>query len=86
MQAYQNILNTFTYTLVLTIFICLFITPSHTFKTFGMNKPHFLFHLGDRRPISTNIGWGYWSGSQPLRLKYENTDNNIYADMVIHDG
>jgi hypothetical protein len=42
--------------------------------------------LGDRRPASTNIGWGYWSGSQSLRMKYANTNEEIYAHMVIHDG
>ena len=27
---------------------------------FGMNKPHLLFHLGERRPVSVNYGMGYW--------------------------
>jgi len=27
---------------------------------FGMNKPHLLFHLGDRHPVSVNYGFGYW--------------------------
>ncbi len=30
------------------------------FNSFGMNKPHLLFHLGDRMPVSKNVGWGYW--------------------------
>lgn len=30
-------------------------------KNFGMNKPHYIMHLGDRRPVSTNIGFGYWA-------------------------
>jgi hypothetical protein len=29
-------------------------------KDFGMNKPHLLFHLGTRKPISLNMGYGYW--------------------------
>jgi hypothetical protein len=29
-------------------------------KDFGMNKPHLLFHLGDRHPVSVNYGFGYW--------------------------
>ena len=37
---------------------------------FGMNKPHMLFHLGDRQPISLNIGWGYWTMDNKMRLAY----------------
>jgi len=33
---------------------------SYTLKNFGMNKPHTLFHLGDRHPVSVNYGIGYW--------------------------
>lgn len=57
-----------------------------SFADFGMNKPHLLFHLGDRMPVSKNIGWGYWTNAETLRLKYANTDQNIYAHMTIHDG
>jgi hypothetical protein len=68
------------------LLIIVILSSTYCFKTFGMNKPHYLFHLGDRRPASTNIGWGYWSGSQSLRMKYANTNEEIYAHMVIHDG
>ena len=27
---------------------------------FGMNKPHLLFHLGERRSVAVNYGMGYW--------------------------
>lgn len=27
---------------------------------FGMNKPHLLFHLGERNKVSVNYGFGYW--------------------------
>ena len=33
---------------------------SVSFTDFGMNKPHLLFHLGERKTISTNYGTGYW--------------------------
>lgn len=56
------------------------------FSSFGMNKPHLLFHLGDRMPVSKNVGWGYWSNGDTLRLKYANTDQDVYAHMTIHDG
>lgn len=56
------------------------------FKGWGMNKPHYLFHLGDRRPVSSNVGWGYWADDQPTRLRYLNTKDNLYAHMVVHDG
>jgi hypothetical protein len=51
-----------------------------------MNKPHYLFHLGDRSQVSTNFGWGYWADGHPLRIKYANTKDNMYAAMTIHDG
>lgn len=30
------------------------------FLDFGMNKPHLLFHLGERHSVSVNYGMGYW--------------------------
>jgi hypothetical protein len=54
--------------------------------SFGMNKPHYLFHLGDREPLSINMGWGYWSDNNTLRMKYANTKDNLYVSMNIHDG
>lgn len=33
---------------------------ANSMADFGMNKPHYLFHLGDRSSVSHNIGWGYW--------------------------
>jgi hypothetical protein len=62
------------------------IQNSLCFKNFGMNKPHYLFHLGDRRPLSLNLGWGYWSDNNTMRLKYANTKDSLYASMAIHDG
>ena len=37
-----------------------FVFVINSMPDFGMNKPHHLFHLGDRSQISQNIGWGYW--------------------------
>ena len=54
--------------------------------SFGMNKPHHLFHLGDRRSVSLNLGWGYWVGDGPNRFTYQNTKDGIYASMDTHDG
>lgn len=54
--------------------------------SFGMNKPHHLFHLGDRAPISLNLGWGYWAADSPNRFAYLTTDDGIYASMDVHDG
>lgn len=60
-----------------------------------MNKPHLLFHLGERQTISTNYGTGYWLNNHKAnkkkyftktRLWYENTDNGLYVNMVSHDG
>lgn len=62
------------------------IATAQSLPSFGMNKPHLLFHLGDRRAVSTNIGWGYWVGNGSNRLTYQNTDSGIYASMDIHDG
>lgn len=83
MDSSTNIQTTMTFIILLTF---LLVSPSLNFKNFGMNKPHFLFHLGDRRPVSNNIGWGYWSGNDPLRLKYQNINDDIYAHMIVHDG
>jgi hypothetical protein len=64
-------------------------------KSFGMNKPHLLFHLGTRDPISVNYGFGYWLNNPKNnnssyftreRLWYENTKNGLYVNMVCHDG
>lgn len=67
------------------IIICISALSS-SMPSFGMNKPHMLFHLGDRKAISLNIGWGYWAGSGPNRLKFKNTNEGIYATMQAHDG
>ena len=53
---------------------------------FGMNKPHHLFHLGNRSPVSLNIGWGYWAHASPLRIKYQNKKDGLYAKMDVHNG
>ena len=44
---------------------------------FGMNKPHLMFQVGERKKIATNFGWSYWenhvSGKThfgPMRLSY----------------
>ena len=61
-----------------------------------MNKPHLLFHLGERNKVSTNFGFGYWQNRAPAnktrgdftktRLYYENTKNGLYVNMLSHDG
>ena len=60
-----------------------------------MNKPHLLFHLGERNKVAVNYGFGFWhnkpkgkgqSNFSPLRMYYENTKNGLYVDMLNHDG
>ena len=65
---------------------------------FGMNKPHLLFQLGQRKRVTTSFGFGYWqhnkngtrkskqSNFSSLRLTYENKKNGLYVDMLSHDG
>jgi len=50
-----------------TLFQAQYAPNSVTFTDFGMNKPHLLFHLGERKAISTNYGTGYWLNN----LKYQ---------------
>lgn len=66
-----------------------------TLNDFGMNKPHLLFHLGERRSVSVNYGLGYWLNYPQAenkqyftrsRLWYETTSNGLYVNMVSHDG
>lgn len=45
-----------------------------------------MFHLGDRRPVSTNFVWGYWAGNEGIRMKYKNTNDGIYVNTDLHDG
>lgn len=59
---------------------------THCISNFGMNKPHLLFHLGQRTPLSLNIGWGYWTQDEKIRYLYENTNNNLYVNMKEHNG
>ena len=61
--------------------IMFFLWVATCFTDFGMNKPHHLFHIGDRKSISNNIGWGYWVDSHPPRLKYQNKNDGVYANM-----
>lgn len=60
-----------------------------------MNKPHLLFHLGERKSLSVNYGLGYWMNNPSsdnkkyfteARLWYENTNNDLYVNMISHDG
>lgn len=64
-------------------------------SNFGMNKPHLLFHLGERSPVSVNYGFGYWLNNPQSdnkqhftssRLWYENTNQGLYVNMLSHDG
>lgn len=64
-------------------------------NSFGMNKPHLLFHLGERNKISVNHGFAYWQNLKDskdknnfskLRLYYENKKQGLYVNMVSHDG
>lgn len=54
------------------------------FVDWGMNKPQYLLHLGSRKAVSENVGWGYWVKDSPLRMKYETKE--LYAAMISHDG
>jgi hypothetical protein len=64
-------------------------------NSFGMNKPHLLFHLGERSKVAVNYGFAYWqnldqvkdkSHFSKLRLFYENKKQGLYVNMVSHDG
>ncbi len=64
-------------------------------QNFGMNKPHLLFHLGTRSPVSVNYGMGYWMNNPSdenrsyftnARLWYETKRDELYVNMVCHDG
>ena len=65
------------------------------FRDFGLNKPHLLFHLGERRPVAVNYGTGYWLSDassptreyfSPTRLWYDTTRNGLQVRMLSHDG
>lgn len=69
--------------------------PYSPANSFGMNKPHLLFHLGDRKKVASNFGFSYWQNTpnkknqnnfSKLRLYYENTKNGLYVDMRSHDS
>lgn len=63
-------------------------------NSFGMNKPHLLFHLGERTKVAVNHGFAYWAALQGskknnfsnMRLQYENKKNGLYVNMLSHDG
>lgn len=64
-------------------------------NSFGMNKPHLLFQLGERSKVAVNHGFAYWqnldkakdkSNFSKLRLFYENKKQGLYVNMVSHDG
>lgn len=56
------------------VVLCLFIATTYSISTaesllkqkyqgisdFGMNKPHLLFHVGERSKVAVNYGFGYW--------------------------
>lgn len=72
--------------LFILVLVCTLLSLVKSFPNFGMNKPHLLFHLGDRSPISLNIGWGYWSADGTFRLHYKNTNDKLYVKMNAHDA
>lgn len=55
-------------------------------KRFAMNKPHMLFQVGSREPVSINSGWGYWSEYDDrftkLRLLYENEQEGLFCEFT----
>lgn len=60
---------------------------------FGMNKPHLMFQVGERKKVGTNYGWAYWENHKSskahfgsMRLFYENSKNGLYINMLSHDG
>lgn len=59
-------------------------------EKYGPNKPHMLFQIGERNKESVSFGWGYYADSgynhSDMRLKYENTDNGMYCNVLEHDG
>lgn len=60
MKYLKSRLTFFIYLITIIAILSTFPT-ANCFKNFGMNKPHHLFHIGDRRPVSLNIGWGYFA-------------------------
>jgi hypothetical protein len=41
--------------------LLLLLAMANAKKRFAMNKPHMLFQVSSREPISINTGWGYWT-------------------------
>lgn len=58
------------FTIITILLLALFSNYALSFVNFGPNKPHLLFHLGDRSPISLNLGWGYWTMDDRFCLEY----------------
>lgn len=66
--------------------VVLLMAVCQSMRNFGPNKPHMLFHVGDRSSISLNLGWGYWTMDENFRMEYQNTKNDLYAQMKAHNG
>ncbi len=45
---------------------------------FGMNKPHLLFHLGERKSLSVNYGLGYWMNNPSSESKKYFTEARLW--------
>lgn len=78
---------------MLLLWLCVWLLAAgvENLADFGMNKPHLLFHLGDRHHVSVNYGISYWLNHprkqfEPTRLWYETTKEGLYIDVLAHDG
>ncbi len=79
----------------LTLIVAISSNSQRKFNDFGMNKPHLLFHLGERYSVAVNYGMSYWLNNAQAqnkqyftksRLRYENTNDGLYVNMISHDG
>ena len=59
-------------------------------ERFGPNKPHMLFHVGERSKDALSMGWGYYldngTSLSEARLKYKTTKDGIYCNVLEHNG
>ena len=65
------------------------LTIAVSMSKFAMNKPHMLFQVSSREPVSINAGWGYWARTNTtdnVRWRYKNTNHQLYCAMTEHDG
>lgn len=53
---------------IIVLLVVIYITTAgksyRPISSFGMNKPHLLFHLGERSKVAVNHGFAYWQNQK----------------------